>query len=312
MDFAPIIPRKARPFKPFPPTEAVSGFRPPRPLGYNPTMAELQGTEFLYCRWDPEKTGPDGPKAVFLLVHGLGAHTARWDFLAGCLAARGYPSYGLELRGFGRTPERPRGHIDSFKVWDRDVLALRELVARDHPGRKIILLGESMGGLIAYDLAARNPGKFAGLVLIAPAFKNGMKFPLSVYVKTGLFLPFAPKHIVDLPFTSERATRDTEYAAAMNADPNEVRVASLKLLSSFLPVQARASRLAGKLTLPVLFLIPGIDYLVDERAARRIFKKVAAPDKTILEYPEMFHALSIDLDREKVFRDIVEWTAKRV
>jgi acylglycerol lipase len=275
-------------------------------------MTELQGTDFLYRRWDPKTAASVEPRAVFLLIHGLGGHPARWDFLAKYLAARGYPSYALALRGFGPCPERPRGHIDSFKVWDRDVLALRELVGRDHPGRKVILLGESMGGLIAYDLAARNAHKFAGLVLIAAAFKNGMKFPLSVYLKTAVLLPFAPRHLVDVPFTSERATRDAEYAAVMKADPDEVRVASLKLLSRFLPVQARASPLARKLTLPVLFLIPGIDYLVDERAARKIFKKVASPDKTILEYPEMFHALSIDLDREKVFEDIVEWTAKRV
>jgi acylglycerol lipase len=275
-------------------------------------MTGLQGTDFLYRCWDSEKTGTAGPKTVFLLVHGLGAHTARWDFLAKYLAARGYPSYALELRGFGRTPERPRGHVDSFEVWDRDVLALRELIEKEQPGRKVILLGESMGGLIAYDLAGRHPDKFAGVVLIAPAFKNGMKFPLSVYVKIGLLLPFAPKLMVDLPVTSERATRDAEYAAVMNADPDEVRVASLKLLFGFLPVQGRAARLAGRFILPVLFLIPGIDHLVDERAGRRIFKKLAAPDKTIIEYPEMFHALSIDLDREKVFRDIVEWTAKRI
>jgi acylglycerol lipase len=275
-------------------------------------MTELQGTDFLYRRWDPAETEPAGPKAVFLLVHGLGAHPARWDFLAKFLAARDYPSYALALRGFGPCPERPRGHIDSFKVWDQDVLALRELVGRDHPDRKVFLLGESMGGLIAFDFAGRHQDSFAGVVLIAPAFKNGMKFPVSVYLKTAFLLPFAPKHMVDIPFTSERATRDVEYAAAMNADPDEVRVASLKLLFSFLPVQGRAARLAGKFTLPVLFLIPGIDYLVDERAARRVFQKVAAPDKTIIEYPEMFHALTIDLGREKVFRDIAEWTAKRV
>jgi acylglycerol lipase len=275
-------------------------------------MTELQGTDFLYRRWDPKTAASAEPRAVFLLVHGLGAHPARWDFLAKYLAARGYSSYALALRGFGPCPERPRGHIDSFKVWDRDVLALRALLEKEYPGRKVILLGESMGGLIAYDLAGRHPDQFAGVVLIAPAFKNGMKFPLSVYLKTAVVLPFAPKHLVDVPFTSERATRDAEYAAVMNADPDEVRVASLKLLFCFLPVQGRAGRLAKTFTLPVLFLIPGIDYLVDEKAGRKIFKKLAAPDKTIIEYPEMFHALSIDLDREKVFRDIVEWTAKRV
>ncbi len=272
-------------------------------------MAELQGTGFLFRRWD---AAPASPKAVFLLVHGIGAHTARWDFLARHFAASGYASYALELSGFGRSPERPRGHVDSFKVWDRDILALRETIGRDFPGKKVFLLGESMGGLIAFDLAGRNPGLFAGAVLLAPSFKNGMKFPLSAYAKLVLFLPFKPKLIIDVPFTSEMATRDREYAAVMNANPDELRVASLKLLAGFLPVQARAGRMARKFTVPSLFLIPGVDHLVDERAARKIFEKVAAVDKTLLDYPEMFHALSIDIGREKVFRDILDWTAKRV
>lgn len=274
-------------------------------------MNELQGTDVLFRRWDAAP-GPASPKAVFLLVHGLGAHTARWDFLAGHLAAGGFASYALELRGFGRTPERPRGHVDSFKVWGRDILALREMIGRDFPGKKVFLLGESMGGLIAYDLAGRNPGSFAGTVLIAPAFKNGLKFPPSAYVKLVLFLAFKPTLMVDVPFTSEMATRDPDYAEIMNANPDELRVASLKLLASFLPVQGRAGRRAKTYAVPSLFLVPGVDHLVDERATRKLFKKVAAADKTLIEYPEMFHALSIDLGREKVFRDILDWAGKRV
>ena len=280
-------------------------------------MSNLQGTDFLYRRWDAAPTpsvttGSASPKAVFLLVHGLGAHSARWDFLAESFARRGYASYAIELRGFGAAPERPRGHVASFRVWDRDILALREMIGQDFPGKKVFLLGESMGGLIAYNLAGLNPGMFAGQVLIAPAFKNGMKFPLGAYVKMVLFLPFNPKFVVDVPFTSEMATRDPEYAAVMNANPDEVRVASLKLLAGFLPLQSKAGRLARKLDAPTLFLVPGVDHLVDERAGRKVFAKLALADKTLIEYPEMFHALSIDLGREKVFRDILDWTDKRV
>jgi alpha-beta hydrolase superfamily lysophospholipase len=64
-------------------------------------MMELIGTDILYRKWD---TAPPAasPKAVFLLAHGLGAHSARWDLLAGFLARNGYASYGIELRGYPR------------------------------------------------------------------------------------------------------------------------------------------------------------------------------------------------------------------
>ena len=273
-------------------------------------MPELQGTDFLFRRWDAAKPAAP-PKAVFLLVHGLGAHSARWDFWAGYFTGRGYACYAIELRGFGRTPERPRGHVDSFKVWDRDILALREMIGRDFPGKKVFLVGESMGGLLAYDVAGRNPEAFAGAVIMSPAFKNGMKFPLSAWVKVALVTPFSPESMIELPFTSEMTTRDPEYAAVMNASPDELRTASLKLMFGFLPVQARAGRVASRYTVPTLFLIPGIDHLIDERGSRKMFKKIAAADKTLIEYPEMFHALYIDRDRERVFRDVLDWVDKR-
>lgn len=274
-------------------------------------MRELQGTDLLYRRWDAEPS-PGSAKAVFLLVHGLGGYSARWDFLASDLARRGFASYAVELRGFGRTPERPRGHVDSFAVWYRDILALRETALRDLPGRKVFLLGESMGGLIAYDLAGAHPQAFAGLVLIAPAFKNGMKFPLSAYLRLALFGLFAPKMTVEVPYTSDMVTRDAEYLRTMDASPDEIRVASLRLLGSFLPIQARAGLVARRLAVPVLFLIPGDDRLVDERAGRRLFAKIPLTDKTLVEYPDMLHALSIDLGRDKVFADIAAWAAPRV
>jgi alpha-beta hydrolase superfamily lysophospholipase len=274
-------------------------------------MADLVGTDILYRKW--EVTPPAAsPKAVFLLVHGLGAHTARWDFLAGFLARNGFSSYGLELRGFGRTPERPRGHVDSLRVWERDVRKLAETAARENPGRRIFVLGESLGGLLAFNLACRHPEAFAGQVLLSPAFKSAMKFHAAAYLKLVALIAIKPETTIPVPFTSAMCTRDAAYQAVMDANPDELRVASLKCLFGTLLAQSQAKRLAKKLHVPSLFLISGADLLVDERAGRELFRKLTLEDKTILEYPEMLHALSIDLGREQVFRDILAWAEKRV
>jgi alpha-beta hydrolase superfamily lysophospholipase len=269
-------------------------------------MEEIAGTGVLYRRW----VAPSA-KAVFILVHGLGAHSARWDLLASHLARNGYASYGIELKGFGRTPERPRGHVDSYRVWDRDVLALSETAAQENPGRKMFLLGESLGGLVAYNLAARHPDRFAGQILISPAFKNGLKFPLSLYAALPFLMAVNPRKTVPLPFTSAMCTRDVDYQAVMDNCPDEVRVASLKLLVSALGEQMAAARRAKKHGVPALFLIAGMDELVAPRAARKVFARLGAGDKTLIEYPGMHHALSIELDRERVFGDILAWVDQR-
>ncbi len=243
---------------------------------------------------------------------GWGAIPPAGIFLASYFAARGFPSYALELRGFGRTPERPRGHVDSFDLYDRDILELRRMIGTEYPGCKVFLLGESLGGLIVFNLAARNPEAFVGQVLIAPVFKNGLKFPLSAYLTLVTHLLVQPRRTVAVPFTSAMCTRDAEYQAIMDANPDELRVASLKLLMGTLGEQRRARRTAAATAVPVLFLVPGDDLLVDEKAGRKIFAKLGPADKTIIEYPDMRHALSIERGREGVFEDILGWTEKRI
>jgi len=273
-------------------------------------MPELIGTDVLYRKWDARPMGAPA-KAAFLLVHGVGAQSARWTFLAEYLADAGWPSYAVELRGYGLTPERPRGHVDSLRVWEHDVLTLRETIAAENPGRKLFLLGESIGALVAFNTVCRNPAAFDGLVLVSPDFKNGLKFPLSSYLTLAALILFHPKKTIPIPFTSAMCTRDAAYQAVMDADPGELRIGSLACLMSTLREQGRSKKLAARLGIPVLFLISGIDYLVDERASRQLFAKLPIADKTILEYPEMLHALSIDLGRAKVFRDILDWAGPR-
>jgi acylglycerol lipase len=276
------------------------------PNCYNTPMNELIGTDILYRKWEAAS-----PKAILLLVHGMGAHTARWDFLASYMAVRGVASYALELRGFGRTPDRPRGHVDSPGVWERDILRLREIIASEHSGRKVFLLGESLGGLVIFNLAAAHPEAFAGQIHISPSFKNGMKFPLSSYLTLISMYPFNRRKTVRVPFTAAMCTRDVEYAKVMDACPDELRESSLKMLMDTMSGQKRAFKAAASAAVPVLFLLSGTDYLVDARASRKLFAKLAMADKTLNEYPEMHHALSIDLGRERVFDDILAWLGPR-
>jgi len=78
-----------------------------------------------------------------------------------------------------------------------------------------------------------------------------------------------PQKVVALPFTSAMCTRDAAYQEVMDHNPDEVRVAGLSFLAKALGEQMTASRRAKNLSVPSLFLIAGIDSLVDERAGRK-------------------------------------------
>ncbi len=72
-------------------------------------MTELVGRDILYRKWDALPPAAS-PKAVFLLVHGLGAHTARWDFLAGISwPGTGFPRTASSSGDSAGRPSGPGG-----------------------------------------------------------------------------------------------------------------------------------------------------------------------------------------------------------
>src|SRR5438552_1214348 len=104
--------------------------------------------------------GGTGPTLV--LVHGLGGSHVNWMAVAPALA-RDARVLAVDLAGFGRTPLGERS---------ADVHANRILLDRFLEGvaaGPAVLVGNSMGGLVAMMEAALAPERVAGLVLVAPA-----------------------------------------------------------------------------------------------------------------------------------------------
>ena len=271
------------------------------------TLISDRNTGILYRKWIAE-----GSKACVILVHGLGSHSARWESLGDFLEWNGISSYAIELEGFGET-KGPRGHVDSMKVYLDSVRALRGIIEKENPGNNVFLLGESMGGLIAWALSVGYPHLFRGLIAISPAFTSRLKFSLLDYLRIALLLIVNPKKKIDMPFNSRMCTRDGMIRRILDADDREYRVASAKLLYNLGVAQLKcALSLKKRLKIPALFLSAGKDFLVDPNATSRVYKQLTCPDKKLIKYPKMFHALSIDLGKEKVFSDILKWLEKRL
>jgi len=259
----------------------------------------------LYYKWAVKD-----PENVFLLVHGMGAHSERWKFFAEYLLKKNISSYSLELRGFGQTKDY-KGHIDSLSIYYKDIARLAEIIRAENPGKKIVLAGESMGGLIAFEFLLKYPKYADALVCFSPAFANNMKLNFA-----GVILPllYNPKKQNVMPFTSAMCTRDTEYQKIMDADPREHRFATSSLLLQILFAQVRSTLSAGKIEKPVLFLLAGDDkdLLVAPKASKAAFKRMKGDNKKLVQYTDMLHALSIDTGREKVFDDIYKWIKEAV
>ncbi|MFH1478735.1 MAG: lysophospholipase [Candidatus Omnitrophota bacterium] len=267
-------------------------------------MKEFSGV--FYREWAAKD-----PKAILLLVHGLGAHSKRWDFLGEFFLREDLSSYAIELRGFGETKEL-RGYIDSLGTYLDDIKTLRDKIIKENPDKKIFLIGESMGALLALLIAGEEKRLFDGVVCVSPALKSRIKFSLAEYIH--IFSSFVrhPKEQVMMRFDSLMCTRDKEYRKIMDSDPREHRLATLRLLVNLAVAQLKIGALKNKIKTPLLFLIAGEDKIVDPGSSKRFFNKIKLDDKKIILYPEMYHALSIDIGKESVFNDTLNWIKERL
>jgi pyruvate dehydrogenase E2 component (dihydrolipoamide acetyltransferase) len=121
--------------------------------------ADVGGRKISYAG-----AGADGE--VILLVHGYGGDRNSWLFLQEPLAAK-YRVYALDLPGHG-TSAKDVGDGALDVLADAvsgvlDALLISGGAVRAH------LVGHSMGGAVALDVAARDPSRIASLTLIAPA-----------------------------------------------------------------------------------------------------------------------------------------------
>ncbi len=105
---------------------------------------------------------PTAPGAPMVFVHGLGGSHLNWGLIGPQLAA-GRRVVALDLHGFGLTPGT-RGNstvLANARLLDRFI--------REVTGTPVILVGNSMGGLISLLQTGASPDTVAGLVLIDPA-----------------------------------------------------------------------------------------------------------------------------------------------
>ncbi len=122
----------------------------------------------VYC-WSKPGTKP---RAVVVLLHGFPQHGKLYDALARELVEQGMVVYAPDMRGLGRSyfdGIAPR--LDYVNSGDRDLEMLARRLRKEHPGLKLFVGGESMGGAFAIRLAVLQPHLVDGIILSGAAIK---------------------------------------------------------------------------------------------------------------------------------------------
>lgn len=252
---------------------------------------------------------PDAPRATVLLVHGLGEHAGRYDALARHLGAWGYAVRGYDHYGHGES-SGPRGGLP----WDTRLLDdLTDIVdatrARMPAGQPLVLLGHSMGGLVAARFVALGIRPVDALVLSSPAFDAGLGPVQKLLLAT--LQRIAPNLRVGNGLDAHYLSHDASVVRAYLADPlchDRISVRLARFIAEAGP--ATVAR-AAHWQVPTLLLWAGADRLVNP-AGSRAFASAAPKERVQAHcFEPLYHELFNESPElaEPVLERLQHWLA---
>ena len=252
---------------------------------------------------------PGLPTAVY--VHGLGGSSLNWTDLM--IRLRPYvDGWALDLGGMGSSPP-PRDGDMSPAGHARGVAELIERLGT----APVHLFGNSLGGAVALQLAARRPDLVRSLTLVSPAlpslFATKSNFHLPVIAVPGVGERLVPKYLESDAGGRVRGTIDVTFADPARVAPERIAEAvaeveerdhlpyasdaflrSLRgLLKTFVDVGPnRPWKLAQRVTCPTLVIYGRKDPLVDPRSAHRVTKHFR--DAHVVVLPDSGHVAQME------------------
>ncbi|MGC9363343.1 MAG: lysophospholipase [Fidelibacterota bacterium] len=266
------------------------------------TFQSYDAGELFEQAWMPN----DQPRAVLLLVHGLGEHSGRYEHVAEYFTSKGIGIETIDLRGHGKSDGR-RAYVDSFDDYLRDLDVFYKRAQERHYEAPLFLYGHSMGGTIAALYIITRQPEFKGLILSGILLKMGADISPLLIKMAAIVGKYAPK-MKTTKLDSASISRDPEIVRDYDEDPLNYREGfpARTGYESILAAQ-RILTQTESLTLPILIMHGSADKITNPEGSRELYEGVHSTDKTLKFYDGFYHEIHNDPEKERVFSDIFHW-----
>jgi carboxylesterase len=238
-----------------------------------------------------------------LILHGFTANLESVRELFGPLGRFDLKIAAPLLRGHGAaSPDQLRGV--TWQAWLDDAeKALETLTGIDG---KAVVLGHSMGALLALHLAARHPEQVDSIILATPPIRlNSLLSPGRPF----RFLAPLVSHFVD------RWELEAKFADPDNAiTPEQYEWAPTKTILSMFDLQEETMRITGRVHAPALILQARHESVVLPESAEILTRAIATPHeaKTIIWFEKTDHQIFCDCERNTAVDAVVRFVANRI
>lgn len=275
-------------------------------------LATPDGTH-LHLERHPAR-GLGTPRGSVVFMHGFAMHASLYRHVAVAFAKAGFEVTALDVRGHG-TSEGRRGYVKRFTDFldDLDVVLgwARARIPADAP---VVVVAHSHGGLIALAHAVSGRPGVSALALAAPWLGLTMKVPAIKRAASPVLGTLWPTLALANGIKLADITRVPAVQDQLARDPLIHHVATARWFNESLAMHAHILANAGRLSIPTFIGIPAQDRIASV-AATEAFVQAATKAGAPVEhkvYPESFHELFLDPERERAIADMVAWVDAKV
>ena len=254
---------------------------------------------------------PDvAPKAVVIIVHGIGEHSGRYQHVAEALVNAGYAVYSHDHRGHGKSDGK-RVQVTSHLQFMNDLKQYFDLIRSEHDREKIFILGHSMGSIISLQFALQYQNNLAGLVITGTATDISSTVSGMMRNAANLLHRVLPNAPVSAPLPIPYLTNDKEMQQLAENDMlNYKGWTPVSIAKYIVETGEMLHENVHKLVLPILIMHGEDDRVTPISGSQVVYERVGSDDKTLKTWANMQHEIMNEIDRQQVIETIIDWLDK--
>lgn len=248
-------------------------------------------------------------RGVVILVHGLGEHAGRYDHVARQLNEWGFAVRGYDQCGHGESGGAPGSLPTDTRLLDDLADIVDSTRARMEKSTPLIVLGHSMGGLVAGRFVSLGIRPVDALVMSSPALNPGLSGFQKLLVAV---LPkFFPNLRVGNGLNANYISHDPAVVAAYQSDRLVHDRISARLARFIATAGPATVALAPQWKVPTLLMYAGDDRLVQPQGSRDFAAAAPAAVVTTRCFEGLYHEIFNELDATPVFAALRQWLDQR-